>query len=116
MFNRKEIFKASVCSFYENIYEYDSIDEEEFENRLKDFINEEDLDDCLEKCTENVYYDIEKLNNVCEDKFSNNKMLEINDFLEPCNKAFRSTIYKDKTINVEAFVENLCKEFQCINL
>ena len=30
MFNIKEIFKASVCSFCENIYEYNSIDEEDF--------------------------------------------------------------------------------------
>ena len=37
MFNIKEIFKASVCSFCENIYEYNSIDEQEFIKSLRVF-------------------------------------------------------------------------------
>lgn len=110
MFNIKEIFKASVCSFCENIYEYESIDEKEFEERLKEFINEENLDECLERCTEDIYYDVEHINNVCDN--NKYKKFEIGDIWNPCNKAFLTTIYKDKTINVEAFVENLCKEFR----
>ena len=32
----KDIFKACVCSFCENIYEYDSIDEKDF---IESFVN-----------------------------------------------------------------------------
>ena len=38
MFNIKEIFKASVCSFCENIYEYNSIDEGDFIKSFKYFL------------------------------------------------------------------------------
>ena len=51
MFNIKEIFKASVCSFCENIYEYNSIDEQDFIKSLRVFLQEEDLQGCLELCT-----------------------------------------------------------------
>ena len=66
MFNIKEIFKASVCSFCENIYEYNSIDEGDFIKSLKYFLQEEDLQGCLEVCTSEIAYDINNIENVCE--------------------------------------------------
>ena len=39
----KDIFKACVCSFCENVYEYNSIDTNEFMKSLKHFLAEEDL-------------------------------------------------------------------------
>ena len=43
----KDIFKACVCSFCENIYEYNSIDEKDFIRSFKLFCMEDDLQSCL---------------------------------------------------------------------
>lgn len=107
----KDIFKASVCSFCENIYEYNSINEEDFIQSLRNFLQEEDLQECLEICTSEVIYDIENIENVCENfefkKYEQNKM---EDIVNECKIAYLQTIQKDKTINTEAFVDNLSKE------
>ena len=111
--NIKDIFRASVCSFCENIYEYDSIDEEDFLKKLKYFFTEDNLQDCLEACTQDVLYDIEDINNICREKLY---MLKYKNFdtekiIPSCINAFKNTLEKDKTINVEAFVDNLTNEF-----
>ena len=62
----KDIFKACVCSFCDNIYEYDSIDDKDFIGSFKSFCNEVDLQNCLEACTSETNYDIENINNICD--------------------------------------------------
>ena len=112
MFNIKEILKASVCSFCENIYEYNSIDEKDFTKSLKSFLQEENLQECLEICTSEVVYDINNIDNVCDNLYLlKYKQFEIDDILDTCKSAYCQTLEKDKTINVEAFVDNLSKEF-----
>lgn len=108
----KDIFKACVCSFCDNIYEYDSIDDKDFIESFKSFCNEIDLQTCLETCTSEINYDIENINNICNDLLiSKYKKFEINDVIDTCMNAYKNTIEKDKTINIEAFVDNLAKEF-----
>ena len=108
----KDIFKACVCSFCDNIYEYDSIDDKDFIESFKSFCNEIDLQTCLETCTSEINYDIENINNICNDLLiSKYKKFEINDVIDTCMNAYKNTIEKDKTINIEAFVGNLAKEF-----
>lgn len=109
----KDIFKACVCSFCENIYEYDSIDENHFINSFQSFCNEEDLQNCLEICTSEVTYDIENIDNVCDNlQVSKYKNFEIIDVIDKCRNAYKNTIEIDKTINIEAFIDNLAKEFK----
>ena len=62
MFNIKEIFKASVCSFCENIYEYNSIDEEDFIKSLN-----------ITKIREYIYKDIEPILDTLLSKQENNQ-------------------------------------------
>lgn len=108
----KDIFKASVCSFCENIYEYDSLDENEFIEYLKFFSQEDNLEKCLEYCTADIIYDIENIDNVCNDALlQTDKLFNANDVIEPCKSAYLKTLKEDKTINVEAFVNNLAQEF-----
>ena len=108
----KDIFKACVCSFCDNIYEYDSIDDKDFIGSFKSFCNEVDLQNCLEACTSETNYDIENINNICDNlSISKYKNFEINDVVDICKNAYKNTIEKDKTINIEAFVDNLAKEF-----
>ena len=97
----KDIFKACVCSFCENIYEYNSIDENEFIKYFKSFCLEENLQECLEICTSEIIYDTQNIDNVCDNlkvpKYIN---FEIIDIIEKCKNAFSKTIKVDKTINV----------------
>ena len=112
MLSIKEIFKASVCSFCENIYEYNSIDEKDFIKSLKYFLHEEDLQGCLEVCTSEIAYDIENIENVCNNLYLlKYKQFEERDIIDICKKAYCLTLEKDKTINVEVLVDNLSKEF-----
>lgn len=113
----KDIFKACVCSFCENIYEYYSIDEEDFIKYFKMFCTEEDLQSCLEFCTSDITYDIGDIDNVCNNlRVLSHRNFEINDVIDNCIKAYKNTIERDKTINIEAFVDNLYKEFRKIVL
>ena len=108
----KDIFKACVCSFCDNIYEYDSIDDKDFIGSFKSFCNEVDLQNCLEACTSETNYDIENINNICDNlSISKYKNFEVIDVVDKCRNAYKNTIEKNKTINVEAFVDNLAKEF-----
>ena len=117
MFNIKEIFKASVCSFCENIYEYNSIDEQEFIKYLRVFLQEEDLQGCLELCTSEISYDIENIENICDNLYLlKYKQFEERDIIDVCKNAYWLTLEKDKTINVEAFVDNLAKAFSSIKI
>lgn len=117
MFNIKEIFKASVCSFCENIYEYNSIDEGDFIKSFKYFLHEEDLQNCLETCTSELTYDIDNIDNVCNNLYLlKYKKFEEKNIIEVCKKAYLQTLIKDKTINIEAFVDNLAKAFSSVKI
>lgn len=111
MWNIKDIMKIGVCSFCENIYEYNSLEENEFVDFLDIFLAEEDLEECLERSTDGVTYDIENIKNIDENNSNKYKRYNTNELKTICKTAFRKTIEEDKTINVEAFVENLIKEF-----
>lgn len=113
----KDILKASVCSFCENIYEYNSIEEKEFIKLLKSFLREDDLQECLELCTSDIAYDIENIENICDNLYLlKNKKFEESNIIDICQKAYSRTLDKDKTINIEAFVDNLVQEFLSIKM
>ena len=108
----KDIFRACVCSFCTIIYEYDSLEEDEFIAYFRMFCKEEDLQESLRITTSAVLYDIENINNVCDSLLiSHFRKFESYEIEEQCLTAFKNTIRKDKTINVEAFVDNLAREF-----
>lgn len=117
MFNIKEIFQASVCGFCENIYEYNSIDEEEFIEYLKIFLVDENPQSDLEYSTSGVLYDIENIENVCDSLYYlKNKYFKEDDVIKLCKRAYLQTLENDKTIKVEAFVDNLSKEFSKLKI
>ena len=117
MFNIREIFKASICSFCENIYEYNTLDENEFIKYLRDFLLDENLDDDLEYCTSEIAYDTGNIENICDNLYLlKNKCFEEDQIINICKNAYLQTLQNDKTINVEAFVDNLSKEFSTVKL
>ncbi|MFR8234136.1 MAG: hypothetical protein ACLVA2_07050 [Clostridia bacterium] len=67
--------------------------------------------------TSDITYDIEDIDNVCNNlRVLSHRNFEINDVIDNCIKAYKNTIERDKTINIEAFVDNLYKEFRKIVL
>ena len=118
-YNIKEILKASVCGFCENIYEDNSIDENEFIRYLLDFLYDDYLEECLELITADISYDIENIDNICNDKLyllKNKHFEDIREIIEHCKNAYLKTLKEDKTINTEAFVDNLTEEFYNIKI
>lgn len=111
MWNIREIMQIGVCSFCENIYEYESLEEDEFNNFVNIFLTEEDLQENLERSTADIAYDIGNIENIYESNLNKYKNYNTNELKIICNKAFKRTVDEDKTINVEAFVDNLIKEF-----
>ena len=108
----KDILKASVCSFCVNIYEYYSLDTNDFIEKLRLFFKEKDLQQYLMICTADIAYDIVNIENVSNSLFSlKNKQFKEDSVIDICKNAYLETIEKDKTINVEAFVDNLAKNF-----
>ena len=108
----KDIFKASVCSFCVNIYEYYSLDANDFIEKLRLFFKEKDLQQYLMICTAGIAYDIVNIENVCNSlHLLNNKQFKEDNVIDICKNAYLETIKEDKTINVEAFVDNLAKHF-----
>lgn len=112
MFNIKKIFQASICGFCKNIYEYNSIDTGEFIEYLKSFLIDENLQINLGYSTSDVLYDIANIENICDNLYYlKNKYFKEADVIAICKKAYLQTLDNDKTINVEAFVDNLSNEF-----
>ena len=108
----KDIFKACVCSFCVNIYEFYSLDTNDFIEKLKFFLYEKDLQQYLMICTVDIAYDIVNIDNVCNSLYSlYNMQFKENDVLHICINAYLKTIEKDKSINLETFVDNLAKNF-----
>lgn len=108
----KDIFKASVCSFCDNIYEYNSLNENKFVKYLQSYLIEEDLQGCLEICTSEIVYDIQNIEKTCDKLYlQSNRHFEIEDIIDDCKNAYLQTIEKDKTIDIKAFVNNLSEIF-----
>ena len=108
----KDIFEASVCSFCITIYEYNSIDTDDFIENLKLVFKEKDLEQYLMLCTAGIAYDIVNIENVCNSLYClKNKQFNEDNVIDICRNVYIETIEKDRTINVEAFVDNLAKYF-----
>lgn len=108
----KDIFKASVCSFCDNIYEYNSLNENKFVKYLQSYLLEEDLQGCLEICTSETVFDIQNIEKACNKLYLQSyKHFEIEDIIDDCKNAYLQTIEKDKTIDIKAFVNNLSEIF-----
>ena len=68
-------------------------------------MQEEDLQGCLELCTSEISYDIENIENICDNLYLlEYKQFEERDIIDVCKNAYWLTLEKDKTIKVEAFV------------
>ena len=109
----KRVFKVGICSFCDNIQLYDSLDEGEFLEKLRKYLEEKDIQSYLEDFANEALYNLEDIDHVCGGPLYsyNFQWFKINYAIMNCLRAFRRTIRIDKTICVEAFVDNLAREF-----
>ena len=68
--NLKNVIIACICSYCENIYEYNTIDSNKFVNLLKYFLTEDNLEDCLETCIHYTKLDCKYIDNICNDNLN----------------------------------------------
>ena len=108
----KRAIISNVCSFYEVVHEELSLNEREFAYRVDTMLVEIlNLEEYIQQSDIGTIYDIEEINEISKNiklkkKYTDEEIIKIG------TKAFAQTIEKDKTINVEAFVDNLVKELK----
>ena len=105
MYNVKDVIKSAICGFHETVHEQYDLDVEEFLKSMDYYLVEETPEYYFENSDLGYEYDIDSL------KTYRFKQREI-DTAEATSiayAAFEQTINVDKTINIEAFVDNLIK-------
>ena len=73
----------------------------------------ENLQECLKMSTKNIDYDIGNIDNICDSlpTYLNIKNITLDKITTNCINAYICTLNNDKTINIEAFVDNLVCTF-----
>ena len=112
MYSIEKILKSSICAFSEVVYDCDTLEEGIFYRALDSYLLETDIDKCLETSTASSEYDTGNIKELLNNTELKSKSYEYDTIIANCKKAFSDTIFKDKTINLEAFIDNLVKEFK----
>ena len=112
---QKNILEASICAFGQTIFDMQSLEDDEFARALDSYLNDDDYSDMLEEYAYEFDYDIVDMKNKCESFSNKNKEFDYIDIMNCCRLAFIKTITVDKTIDPEAFIDNIVNEFDKIN-
>ena len=105
------ILKASLCAFGQNTFDSYSLEEEEFIRALDYFINENDFNSMIEDYAYEFDYDIDDLKKAEQRINCKSKDFDYAEIITCCRLAYVKTIFEDKTIDAEAFIDNIVKEF-----
>ncbi len=111
MYNLKTILEASVAGFCETIYTYESLDVEEFCKSVDSLLIEPDVHSVLQEYLMDIAFDVVYIENSYNNFREKRKSLSFDVALFVCRTAFTRTLEIDKTINVEAFVDNVMLSF-----
>lgn len=111
----EEILKANICAFGQTIFDMFSLEEDEFLKALEYYIDNNNFEEMLDEYAYEFEYDLDDIENISNNSNYKNKKWEYIDILNYCNKAFSNTIIKDKTISIEAFIDNIVNEFNKAN-
>lgn len=104
------ILKASLCAFGQNTFDCYSLEEEGFVQALDYFLNASDFDAILEDYAYEFDYDIEDIKKATKRIKCKNREFDYIEIMNCGRSAYVKTIFEDKTIDAEAFVDNLVKE------
>jgi len=111
----KNILEANICAFGQTIFDMHSLEDDEFARALDYYLNDDSSDDMLEEYAYEFDYDIVDMQNKCDSSGYDNKEWDYLDIMNCCRPAFIKTINEDKTIDAEAFIDNIVNEFSKIN-
>lgn len=107
----KNILEANICAFGQTLFDMHSLEEDEFYRALDSYLIDNNLDDMLEEYSYELEYDIDDIRSKCKNSSYKNKEWEYIDIMNCCRVAFIKTIVNDKTIDAEAFIDNILNEF-----
>lgn len=110
----ENILKAGICAFGQNTFDSLSLEEEEFIRALDYYITENNFEEMLDEYAYELDYDIMDIENICDNYTYKNKDWNYLEIIDCCRIAYIKTITKDKTIDAEALIDNIIKEFEKI--
>lgn len=111
----KEILKANICAFGETIFDQFSLDDADFAEALDFNITSNNYETSFEEYVYQLQYDRGDIDNQVSTLKNKNKDYDYLEIMNIGRKAFINTITDDKTINAEAFIDNIIKEVKKIN-
>lgn len=111
----KNILEANICAFGQTIFDMFSLEDDEFSRALDYHITDNNFKEMLEEYAYQFEYDLDNIKNISNKSIYKNKEWNYIDIIAYCRQAFIKTITEDKTIDVEAFIDNIVNEFNKIN-
>ena len=111
----EDVLKASLCAFGQTIFDMFTLEEDEFSRALNFYITDNNFEELLENYAYDFEYDLDDIENKCKNINYENKDWDYMDIINCCNSAYFKTITQDKTINVEALIDNILRKFNKIN-
>lgn len=111
----KNILEANICAFGQTLFDMHSLEDDEFARALDSYLNDSDYNDMLEEYSYQLDYDFIDIQNISDSSSYKNKEWDYLDIMNCCRPAFVKTITIDKTIDLEAFIDNIVNEFNKIN-
>ena len=107
----KNILEANICAFGQTIFDMFSLEEDEFSRALDYYIADNNFKEMLDEYAYQFEYDLDDIKNISNKSNYKNKEWNCIDIMDCSRQAFIQTITKDKTIDVEAFIDNIVNEF-----
>ena len=111
----KNILEANICAFGQTIFDMFSLENDEFSRALDYYITDNNFEEVLEEYAYQFEYDLYDIKNKCDNCSYENKEWNYMDIMDCSNTAFLKTTTKDKTIEIEALIDNIVDEFNKIN-
>ena len=110
----KNIIEANICAFGQTIFDMHSLEDDEFARALDEYLNDDYYSSKLEEYVYEFDYDIVDMKNKCNSASIKNREFDYIDIINSCRTAFTKTTAKDKTIDLEALIDNILNEFKKI--
>ena len=111
----KNILEANICAFGQTLFDMFSLEDDEFYRALDSYLNDSNFDDMIKEYAYEFEYDMIDLENQANNCNYKNKEWDYIDIMNCSRIAFVKTITDDKTIEVEAFIDNILNEFNKLN-
>ena len=112
----ENILKSCICAFGENTFDHFSLEEGEFVRTLDYYISDDaNTKEMLSEYAYTLEYDIDNIINILQNSKDKDKDWNYIDIINCCRSAYVKTITIDKTLDSEAFIDNVVAEFKKIS-